>query len=98
MELSSKYVASETQEGDYFNPKGKVERIEELHVKIKDIPIRNAYFDNTATKYRDCVDCIYEEWLSVDEYKLRYLNDNGKSKDNFTNAEFVGVFDGNEEK
>lgn len=98
MELSSKYVASETQESDYFNPKGKVERIEELHVKIKDIPIRNAYFDNTATKYRDCVDCIYEEWLSVDEYKLRYLNDNGKSKDNFTNAEFVGVFDGNEEK
>ena len=98
MELSSKYVASDDQEAWYFNPKGKVERIEELHVKIKDIPIRSAYFDNTAKKFRDCVDCIYEEWLSVDEYKLRYLDDNGKSKENFTNAEYVGVMDGNEEK
>lgn len=53
------------------------------------MPIRNAYFDNTAKKFRDCVDCIYEEWLSVDEYKLRYLTDDGKSKENFTNAEFV---------
>lgn len=61
------------------------------------MPIRNAYFDNTAKKFRDCVDCIYEEWLSVDEYKLRYLTDDGKSKENFTNAEFVGTIDGNEE-
>lgn len=97
LELSSKYVASDGQDKGYFNPKWNVERIEELHVKIKDVPIRNAYFDNTAKKFRDCVDCIYEEWLSVDEYKLRYLTDDGKSKENFTNAEFVGTIDGNEE-
>jgi hypothetical protein len=39
------------------------------------------------------VDCIYEEYLSLDEYKLRYLDDNGKSKSDFTNAEYVGLAD-----
>lgn len=90
MELKSKFVASENNNW-YFNPKWEVERIEELHVRIKDVPIRNAYFDDTARRWEDCVDCIYEEFLSVDEYKLRYLDDNGKSKPYFTNAENVWV-------
>ena len=68
-----------------------MERIEQLHVKIKDVPIRQAYFDDTAKRYEECVDCIYEEYLSIDEYKLRYLDDNGKSKSDFTNAEYVGT-------
>ena len=75
-----------------------MERLEELHVVIKDVPIRNAYFDDTATRFKDAVDCIYEEWLSIDEYKLRYLDDNGKSKEYFTNAEYVGTTDGNTQK
>ena len=88
LELSSKFIADEDNEW-YFNPKWDVKRIEELHVKIKDVPIRQAYFDDTATRFEECVDCIYEEYLSIDEYKLRYLDDNGKSKENFTNAEYV---------
>lgn len=98
MELRSKYVASDKQDKWYFNPKGNVERLEELHVVIKDVPIRNAYFDDTATRFKDAVDCIYEEWLSIDEYKLRYLDDDGKSKEYFTNAEYVGTTDGNSQK
>lgn len=90
MELSSKFVAKETNDG-YFNPKWELERLEELHVKIKDVPIRQAYFDDTATRFEECVDCIYEEYLSIDEYKLRYLDDKWKSKENFTNAEYVWV-------
>ncbi|MBO7711988.1 MAG: hypothetical protein J6S85_00385 [Methanobrevibacter sp.] len=58
---------------------------------MKDVPIRQAYFDDTAKRYEECVDCIYEEYLSIDEYKLRYLDDNGKSKSDFTNAEYVGT-------
>lgn len=88
LELSSKFVAVEDNEW-YFNPKWEVKRIEELHVKVKDVPIRQAYFDDTATRFEECVDCIYEEYLSIDEYKLRYLDDSGKSKENFTNAEYV---------
>lgn len=92
LELSSKFVAKDTNDW-YFNPKWDLERIEELHVKIKDIPIRQAYFDDTAKRFEECVDCIYEEYLSLDEYKLRYLDDNWKSKSDFTNAEYVGLAD-----
>ena len=92
LELESKFVAKESNDW-YFNPKWELERIEQLHVKVKDIPIRQAYFDNTAKRYEECVDCIYVEYLSLDEYKLRYLDDNGKSKSDFTNAEYVGVAD-----
>lgn len=92
LELSSKFVAKDTNDG-YFNPKWDLERIEELHVKIKDIPIRQAYFDDTAKRFEECVDCIYEEYLSMDEYKLRYLDDKWKSKSDFTNAEYVGLAD-----
>lgn len=88
LELESKFIAKETNDW-YFNPKWELERIEQLHVKIKDVPIRQAYFDDTAKRYEECVDCIYEEYLSIDEYKLRYLDDNGKSKSDFTNAEYV---------
>lgn len=92
IEVASKFVAKESNEW-YFNPKWEVERQEELHVKIKDIPIRQAYFDDTATRFEECVDCIYEEYLSVDEYKLRYLDDNWHSKEWFTNAEYVWTTD-----
>lgn len=92
LELSSKFIADEDNQ-DYFNPKWKLKRIEELHVKIKDVPIRQAYFDDTAKRYEEAVDCIYEEFLPIDEYKLRYLDDNWKSKKNFTNAEYVWVSD-----
>lgn len=92
LELESKFVAKESNDW-YFNPKWELERIEQLHVKVKDIPIRQAYFDNTAKRFEECVDCIYVEYLSLDEYKLRYLDDNGKSKSDFTNAEYVGVAD-----
>lgn len=92
LELESKFIAKESNDG-YFNPKWELERIEQLHVKVKDIPIRQAYFDDTAKRYEECVDCIYEEYLSIDEYKLRYLDDNGKSKSDFTNAEYVGTAD-----
>lgn len=88
LELESKFIAKETNDW-YFNPKWELERIEQLHVKVKDVPIRQAYFDDTAKRYEECVDCIYEEYLSIDEYKLRYLDDNGKSKSDFTNAEYV---------
>ena len=88
LELESKFIAKETNDW-YFNPKWELKRIEQLHVKIKDVPIRQAYFDDTAKRYEECVDCIYEEYLSIDEYKLRYLDDNGKSKSDFTNAEYV---------
>lgn len=92
LELESKFIAKESNDG-YFNPKWELERIEQLHVKVKDIPIRQAYFDDTAKRYEECVDCIYEEYLSIDEYKLRYLDDNGKSKSDFTNAEYVWTAD-----
>lgn len=92
LELESKFIAKESNDG-YFNPKWELERIEQLHVKVKDIPIRQAYFDDTAKRYEECVDCIYEEFLSIDEYKLRYLDDNWKSKSDFTNAEYVGTAD-----
>lgn len=92
LELSSKFIAKESNDW-YFNPKWELERIEELHVKIKDVPIRQAYFDDTAKRYEEAVDCIYEEFLPIDEYKLRYLDDNWKSKKNFTNAEYVWVTD-----
>ena len=88
LELESKFIAKESNDW-YFNPKGELERIEQLHVKVKDIPIRQAYFDDTAKRFEECVDCIYEEYLSLDEYKLRYLDNNGKSKSDFTNAEYV---------
>lgn len=87
IEINSKFVAKESD--TYFDPKGEVERLEELHVKVKDIPIRQAYFDDTATRFEEAVDCIYEEYLSIDEYKLRYLNDSWHSKEWFTNAEYV---------
>ena len=90
LELESKFIAKESNDG-YFNPKWELERIEQLHVKVKDIPIRQAYFDDTAKRFEECVDCIYEEYLSIDEYKLRYLDDNGHSKSDFTNAEYVGT-------
>lgn len=90
MEYRSKFIAKEDESG-YFNPKGEVEHIEELHIKMKDIPVRNAYFDDTAYRYEDAVDCIYEERLSIDEYKLRYLNVKWESKEYFTNAEYVGT-------
>lgn len=96
LELESKFIAKETNDW-YFNPKWELERIEQLHVKIKDIPIRQAYFDDTAKRYEECVDCIYEEYLSIDEYKLRYLDDNGKSKSDFTNAEYVWTTDATDE-
>lgn len=89
LELESKFIAKDSD--DYFNPKWELERIEQLHVKVKDIPIRQAYFDDTAKRFEECVDCIYEEYLSLDEYKLRYLDDKGKSKSDFTNAEYVGL-------
>ena len=92
LELDSRFVADEDNTW-YFNPKGKLKRIEQLHVKIKDIPIRQAYFDDTAKRFEECVDCIYEEYLSIDEYKLRYLDDNWKSKSDFTNAEYVWLAD-----
>lgn len=92
LELESKFIAKESNDG-YFNPKWELERIEQLHVKVKDIPIRQAYFDDTAKRYEECVDCIYEEYLSLDEYKLRYLDNNGKSKSDFTNAEYVWLAD-----
>lgn len=92
LELESKFIAKESNDW-YFNPKGELERIEQLHVKVKDIPIRQAYFDDTAKRFEECVDCIYEEYLSLDEYKLRYLDNNGKSKSDFTNAEYVGTTD-----
>lgn len=92
LELESKFIAKETNDW-YFNPKWELERIEQLHVKIKDVPIRQAYFDDTAKRYEECVDCIYEEYLSIDEYKLRYLDDNWKSKSDFTNAEYVGTIE-----
>lgn len=92
LELESKFIAKETNDW-YFNPKWELERIEQLHVKVKDIPIRQAYFDDTAKRFEECVDCIYEEYLSIDEYKLRYLDDNGKSKSDFTNAEYVWTTD-----
>ena len=92
LELESKFIAEESNDW-YFNPKWKLKRIEQLHVKVKDIPIRQAYFDDTAKRFEECVDCIYEEYLSIDEYKLRYLDDNWKSKSDFTNAEYVGLAD-----
>lgn len=88
LELESKFIAKDTNDW-YFNPKWELERVEQLHVKVKDIPIRQAYFDDTAKRFEECVDCIYEEYLSIDEYKLRYLDDNWKSKSDFTNAEYV---------
>lgn len=100
MELQAKYIAKESNDG-YFNPNWELKRLEELHVKVKDVPIRQAYFDDTATRFEECVDCIYEEYLSIDEYKLRYLDDKGHSKENFKNAEYVGtmsISDENREK
>lgn len=98
LELESKFIAKDSNDW-YFNPKWELERIEQLHVKVKDIPIRQAYFDDTATRFEEAVDCIYEEYLSIDEYKLRYLDDNGKSKSDFTNAEYVWTADlDNEDK
>ena len=96
LELESKFIAKETNDW-YFNPKWELERIEQLHVKVKDIPIRQAYFDDTAKRFEECVDCIYEEYLSLDEYKLRYLDDNWHSKSDFTNAEYVGLSDNSSE-
>lgn len=92
LELDSRFIADEDNQ-DYFNPKWKLKRIEQLRVKIKDVPIRQAYFDDTAKRFDEAVDCIYEEYLSIDEYKLRYLDDNWKSKENFTNAEYVWTVD-----
>ena len=89
LELKSKFVAKENS--GYFNPDGELERVDSLHIRVKDIPIRKAYFDDSAKRYEDAIDCIYEEDISLDEYKLRYLEIDGKSRKGFKNADTVGV-------
>ena len=84
-----KFVAKKN--AGYFNPDGELERVDSLHIRVKDIPIRKAYFDDSAKRYEDAIDCIYEEDISLDEYKLRYLEVDGKSRKGFKNADTVGV-------
>lgn len=92
LEIRSQFVAKNSSL--YHTDDHELERIDSVHIKVRDVPIRNAYFDNTAKRLEDAVDCIYEEWLSIDEYKCRFLEIGGGSRAPFVNADKVGVASG----
>lgn len=89
LEIQSQFVAKDST--SYFGNEDDLERIDSVHIKVRDVPIKDAYFDESARRIDDAVDCIYQEWLSLDEYKCRYLELDGKSRKGFVNADKVST-------
>ncbi len=71
-----------------FTPDGEVEGLyadkykEKLltiwHIGIKNVKIEDLWVDEVATEVDEAMDQIYEERISVEQFRMRYLDENGK--------------------
>jgi len=63
---------------EYFNTNSKVNFKDVYHIGVKNIPIRKIWFDEKALTTDDTMDCIYQEDVSIEEFRLRYANKEDK--------------------
>lgn len=60
---------------------GKIVGVKKLlvqnEIQIKALDIRNVYFDERVTDYRDANDCIYIQYITPEEAKTLELSENG---------------------
>lgn len=73
----------EANDDEFYSDDWKEKRITLWHIGIKDIPIKKVWFDERPLQYDDCMDLVYEEDLGIEEFRLKFLDENGKEKKPF---------------
>jgi hypothetical protein len=64
---------------NYFDVKAEDEVTKDIrHIGMRNIPIRKIWFDEQALDTRNAMDCIYQEDISIEQFKLRYSNKEDK--------------------
>lgn len=86
--FDTKYV----YDGDgklFFDTKSSTVKKNIFHIGVKAVNPRYVWFDEKAKSHREAMDCIYEENISFEEFKIRY--ENNKEVGTFRNIDAVGT-------
>lgn len=63
---------------DYYSEDYEEKKVTLRHIGIKNIPIRKIWFDENAKNIDECMDCVYEEDMSMESFRLRFLDEKWK--------------------
>lgn len=78
-------------EGGFYNTEYEEEKVSIRHIGIKNVPIRDFWKEEWALTIEEAIDCIHRERPSVDDLRLRYLNDNWGNRKGFKYVASVWV-------
>lgn len=54
--------------------------IQNIHIWIKNIKLQNFWSDETALNIQDAMDCQYQEEITIEEFRMRFLDSNWNNK------------------
>jgi len=92
----SQYVT--TNIDSFYDDEATQELKKVYHIGIKTVDIRKVWFDERARKYKDCMDCIRQEDITIEDFRMRYMKDNETPIDWFKYIESVGTYESDEEE
>lgn len=81
----------EASDDEFYSEDWKSKKISLWHIGIKNIPIRKVWFDERPTSFDDCMDCIYEEDMGIEEFRLKFLNEDGSDLKPFKHIKAVST-------
>lgn len=73
--VETKIINDAEWEWGFYNTKYKEKKINIRHIGVKNVPIRKFWADEKALTIEDAMDCVYQEDLSVEDLRMRYLKD-----------------------
>ena len=87
-EVKDKWKSSDDE---FYSDTWIKKRITLWHLWIKDIPLKKVWFDERPNEYEDCIDCIYEEDESIEEFRMKFTDEDGNDLKPFKHIMAVGT-------
>ena len=76
--FENQYVNNE--DSGYMEEDTKQDRKEIRHIGVKSRDIRRCWFDESVKRRSEAMDCLGEETIRMEEFKMRYMEDNETPK------------------
>jgi len=88
---SESRIEWDSSDTEYYADEYKEKKVTLRHIGIKNIPIRKVWFDENARNVEQCMDCIYEEDMSIEAFRLRFLDEDDNEIKGFKYIKSVGT-------
>lgn len=88
---SESRIEWDSSDTEYYAEEYKEKKVTLRHIGIKNIPIRKVWFDENARNVEQCMDCIYEEDMSIEAFRLRFLDEDDNEIKGFKYIKSVGT-------